>query len=180
MKYGPFKMAAKSVILICFAVFVVLPVVVVGTWHIMDSPYHRLFSSRNQTYHAQVAQACDELLAQAEPMPREIRRDGLRSLPPVLRDLNPDYVMIETNLVMVVITGGLCHKIIWAPEQLNSSWWNLKTYVRDDREGRILFSKMKPGAANHSMQRTEASRSGQSAFVAQRRLASAADAERSA
>ena len=140
MELAGAKAITKRVILICFFV----PVFFACTVAIQDWRYTR-FSWRGHNYYAHVAEACDQLAAQAEPAEREIRHDQLQSLPAVLRDLRPEYVKISTNVVLVRVGSGL---IIWAPEESNRAWWNLTTYGHDRLRGRRLFSKMKPGAAN--------------------------------
>jgi hypothetical protein len=144
MNLAHVKTIAKPVILMCFTVFVVLPVLVacglaIGDWH-----YTR-FCWRGHKYYARVADACDQLVAQAEPAEREIRHGKLQSLPDVLRELSPDYVKISSNVVLVRVESGL---IIWAPGESSRACWNLTAYGVDRRHGRKLFSKMKPGAAN--------------------------------
>jgi hypothetical protein len=143
MKLARLKRIAKPVILICFTVFVVLPVFFACIFVIQDWRYAR-FRWRGDTYYAHVAEACDQLVAQAEPAEREIRRDKLQLLPDVLRELNPDYVKMSSKIVLVRVGSGL---IIWAPEESNRAWWDLTSYGGDSRHGRRLFSKMKPEAA---------------------------------
>jgi hypothetical protein len=145
MKLAALKTAAKTVVLICFTVFVVLPLFFSCAFVIQDWRYLR-FGWRGQKYYARVAEACDQLLAQAEPIPREIRGDKLQSLPVVLRELNPDYVMIYTNVVFVRVGSG---RIVWASEESNRSWWDLTTSGASPESHR-LFSKMKPGTANRA------------------------------
>jgi hypothetical protein len=149
MKASPFITTAKAVILVCFAVFVVLPLLVACVWAAQDWRYMR-FCWRSQQYYARVAEACDIILAAGEPIPREIRRNKLESLPPALRELDVSRVIVETNLVMVVVGGGLLtHHIIWTPAA-DGTLWNLTTSSPETRKSRLIYSKTRPATANQA------------------------------
>jgi hypothetical protein len=135
MSVAALKTTAKTLILICFTVFVVLPLLFSCAFVIQDWRYTR-FCWRSQSYYARMANACELLVAQAEPVEREVHHPNLQSLPGVLRDLGPDYVRINTNYVLVRLGSGV---IVWAPDQSNRSWWYLQA------RGRRLYSRFKPG-----------------------------------
>jgi hypothetical protein len=113
---------AKAVILVCFAVFVVLPLLVACVWAIRDWRYTR-FCWRGQQYYAQVAEACDQLLAAPESMPRKLKGEELNALPPIFLELNTSRVVVDTNVVVLTMGSGLLsHLIIWKPADDGSSW----------------------------------------------------------
>lgn len=143
VKASPFITTAKAVILACFTVFVVLPLLLAGVWAVQDWRYTR-FCWRSQQYYARVAEACDQLLAASEPMPRELKREKLESLPPVLRELDVSYVVVETNLVMVRVGR---HHIIWKLAA-EGSLWNLITGSPEARNSHVIYTKAKPASAN--------------------------------
>ena len=143
--FGIFKTTAKTVVLICFTVFVVIPAFFGCLYALQDWRFTR-FAWRGQQYFAQVAEVCDHLAADAKVEPREIQGHNLQALPAVLRELGPDRVIVTTNCVMLVAGGGFVgHKIIWAADPSNKSWWNLKICGNSPDEGKRLFSKFKPG-----------------------------------
>ena len=148
MKSGTLKTTAKVLILACFTVFVVLPVLISSSTAIRQWRFVR-FSWRGKIYYAQVAEACDEVMAKADPDKPELRGDRLLSLPPVLRDLRPVYVTVYSNVMMMRDDGGLLsHQIIWGPDSANESLWHLRIRSGDSRDSRIIFSKQRPKVAN--------------------------------
>ena len=147
VKATPFITTAKAVILVCFAVFVVLPLLVACVWAVQDWRYTR-FCWRGQQYYARVAEACDQLLAAPESMPRKLKGEELKALPPVFRELNTSYVMVDTNLVVVTMGSGLLsHLIIWKPAADGSSW-NLIKSTPEAGKSRVIYSKTKRTSAN--------------------------------
>lgn len=147
MKAAPFLSTAKAIVLVCFTLFVVLPLLVGLLWKIQDWRYTR-FCWRSQEYYARVAEACDQLLASAEPLPRELKREKVPSWPPILRELNLDHIVVETNMVMMVVGGGLMsHQIIWEPAAVGS-FWNLTTGSPETRKSRVIYTKAKPTSSN--------------------------------
>jgi hypothetical protein len=149
---APLKIG-KTIVLVCFILFVVLPVLVALCWGLQDWRYTR-FCWRGQGYYARVAAACDQVLAAGEPTPRQIRGKGLEDLPPVFRDLNVSRVYVETNLVMVVVGGGwLTHHIIWSAAA-DGSGWNLITSNPEARKRDIIYTRSRPVSANKRLEPT--------------------------
>jgi hypothetical protein len=142
MNYGPFKMIGKGVILVCFTLFVVLPMLVACIWAVQDWRYAR-FCWRGQQYYARVADACDQLLKLEEPLPCEVRGEKLQSLPAVLSELQPEYATVDTNLVLVRVGR---HLIIWRSD--TGSSWKLITSDPESRTRDVRFSREKPLSAN--------------------------------
>ena len=99
------------------------------------------FSARGQDYYAQVAEACDGLLAQhAKDLPCKMAGDKLTSLPLILRGLAPSFVMVDTNCVSVLIGGGFnAYHILWVSS--DGHLWNLRVY-RGGPQSRVVFSKV--------------------------------------
>ena len=113
---------------------------VIGYWR---------FMMRSQRYYTQIADACDSLVARAESSPHEISGIELRSLPAVLRDLNPDHVIIQTNLVMVRVGGGqVSYSFVWKAQETDASWWQLRVSSGDRRHSRSVFARRSPGSLN--------------------------------
>lgn len=147
MKASPFLSTAKAIVLACFTLFVVLPLLVGLFWSAQNWSYTR-FCWRSQTYYAQVAAACEQLRVAPEPLPRKLKRGELRSLPPVLHDLDITYMIVDTNMVMMLIGGGLTSgQIIWKLSD-DSSCWNLIRGTPETRKSRVIYTKATPLSAN--------------------------------
>jgi hypothetical protein len=175
MKASPLLRTGKAIVLVCFTLFVVLPVLVGLFWSVQNWSYTR-FCWRGQSYYARVGDACDQLLAAAEPFPRKLKGDNLKSLPPTLRQLNIDHMVVDTNTVMMMVGSGLMSRqILWKPTE-DGSCWELITSNPEARSSRVVYTRAK--TANHSMQRRRASRSCQSQSHGPWRLARTADADR--
>jgi hypothetical protein len=86
------------------------------------------FLIRSQEYHGRVAQACEKLRAEHEKdMPFRIPASKLDSLPTVLRNLDPEYVVVSTNCVSLLIGGGFdAYHIFWVSEEPGGALWQLK------------------------------------------------------
>jgi hypothetical protein len=148
MKASTLVTAGKAIILVCFTLFVVLPLLMGFFWKVSDLGYTR-FCLRSQAYYARVADACDTLLASAEPIPRELKHENLKSLPAVLRNLNIDHVVVNTNSVMMVVGSGLmAHQILWRPTTDGSSWI-LITGTPETGKSRVIYTRARPTCANH-------------------------------
>ena len=148
MNFQAFKTPAKAVILLCFVLFVGVPLLVACISAVQHRRFLRL-SSRGQQYYFQVAEACDGLIAKADPAEPEIRGPKLQSLPSVLRDLKPAYVMVYTNVLMMRDEGGLMScQIIWAPDSQDASLWHLRLRSGDSRNSSIVFSKKRATGTN--------------------------------
>ena len=102
------------------------------------SPYRR-FMGKDSAYYAQVARACDAVL-QEHP----IGSSGLQpyaglpdsfslsapsaSLPPPIRALHPDSIILSTNRVYVGFgVGRLAWGIIWEQDEDRTNSWTLDT-----------------------------------------------------
>ena len=119
---------------------------------VMRSPagkYWR-FLARGEVYHAEVAAACDKLLSQDdETLPYQIRGSKLQLLPAVLRDLNPERVVVTTNYVMLRSDPGLMsYQIIWAPDDGDMSLWRLEVRFSDEPGSRVVFSRRRTAPGN--------------------------------
>jgi hypothetical protein len=105
------------------------------------------FCWQGQAYYAQVAEACDQLLTTAEPMPRKLSGDKLKSLPLVLQGLNVDRMVVDTNVVMMLVGSGLMSRqILWKPAADGSSW-NLIAGNPETRKSHVLYTKERPTSA---------------------------------
>ena len=105
---------------------------------------YRHFLIRNQAYYSDVAQACDELLKKATDKPMELLGTNLASLPVVLLKLNPDHVIIQTDLVMIRVGSGmLCYSFVWGPGEDDPSRWRLLVTGPDRQSSRIVFTQIK-------------------------------------
>ncbi|SRR6266404_7094153 len=105
---------------------------------------YRLFLMRDKAYYSDVGRACDVLIKSTTGKPIELRGAGLSSIPPVLLKLNPDHVVVQTNLVMVRIGGGvICYSLVWGPGEDDSSQWHLSITGPDRHSCRTVFSQSK-------------------------------------
>ena len=142
MKAQPFLTAGKAILLVCFSLFVVLPLVV-GLYSSVQNWSYTRFCWRGQKYYARVAEACDQILSAHEPMPRELRRDSLKSLPPILRELSVDHVIVNTNLVMMVVGSGLTSgHIVWRQTEYGSRW-ELITSNPEAHNSRVRYTELR-------------------------------------
>lgn len=148
MKASSFLTTGKVIILICFTLFVVLPVLIGLFWSFQNWSYTR-FCWRGQAYYARVAEACDQLLAAAEPLPRELKGDKLKSLPAALQDLNMDHVVVDTNVVMMMVGSGLMSRQILWKEAADGSCWNLITSNPETRKSRVRYTRARSTSANY-------------------------------
>ena len=100
------------------------------------------FMMRSQNYYSKVAAACDALIAEGKPTPREIRQAGLEALPPVLRHLHPYCVVVDTNAVMVRVGAGInAYRVFWCQNEIDPARWELKVSRSDDLSRSIVFSR---------------------------------------
>ncbi len=108
------------------------------------SPSYTVFTRRNQAYYANIADACEKVLAQDTNMSPHIRRLKPKdpSLPPLLQDLQPTCLVAGTNgLLLLIGDGPSSYKIGWIPQTLDISLWQLK--VETEGSSRLLFSRRK-------------------------------------
>src|SRR5690348_11436802 len=113
---------------------------IVGYWR---------FSMRSQEYYAKVADACDELIVRSSVPHHELKGADLKSLPAILTGLNPDHVIVETNLVLLQVGGGVVsHLIIWRTSEEDGALWKMSLALPENRTSRILFSRRRAQTAN--------------------------------
>jgi hypothetical protein len=108
------------------------------------SPSYVRFRLYSQRYYADVADGCDALLAASNITSdkRKIAGDD-RSLPPVLRDLHPAYVLVSTNSVGLRIKTRLGpYWVGWIQSDLDRTTWQLK--INAEGLSRVLFSRQQP------------------------------------
>ncbi|SPE55065.1 hypothetical protein SBV1_2030018 [Verrucomicrobia bacterium] len=102
------------------------------------------FLARGQNYYIRVANGCDELLSQHEKdLPFKIAGNKMGSLPIVLRELDPSFVIVDTNCVSLLVGGGFdCYHLIWRPEQEDGTLWQLRVF-REGPQNRVVFTRRK-------------------------------------
>ena len=101
--------------------------------------------SRDQKYFSLVAEESDKLMARTlaeNPNGRKIAGND-PSLPEVIQDLHPAYVLINTNGVLIMVGQGRAgYGITWySSDPHESGVWHLETNAEGDR--RVAFSKRK-------------------------------------
>jgi len=127
-------------VLVCFTVFVGLPLLLICVWSVQDWNYTR-FCCRSQDYYARVADACDQLLTLSESLPRKIRTEELSTLPAILRELNTTSVIVDTNIVVVMLGAGqLSHQLVWSAAP-DGSIWRLTRGTPETGKSRVIFSR---------------------------------------
>jgi hypothetical protein len=109
------------------------------------SPCYQNFADRGKDYYLQVAEACDTVLIRnpsVQGKEHKILGDD-KSLPRVLRDLYPAYVLASTNAVSVRVTAQTSsYWIMWYQNPGNQSEWRLET--SDEGLRRVVLSEIKP------------------------------------
>ena len=105
---------------------------------------YRRFQLRGQAYYSSVAAACDEVLAKGAPEWKSIKRDDLRSLPTILRDLHPDHVSISPR-GLILSNGGTWDGIIlyWVAGDDDPTHWHL-IIRHGESHGREVYSIVRP------------------------------------
>ncbi len=96
---------------------------------------------RSQVYYAQLAGACNSLIAQSRMGANgELRLPGTNeTLPPLIRDLHPANVLVKTNGVLIRIGEGRGgYGITWYSEDTAAGLWQLETFAEGTR--RVVFS----------------------------------------
>ena len=106
------------------------------------SPFatYRRFLNGDRKFYAQIAAACDSLRAHADPtgQRRTLQREDVL-VPPVLRNLEPQFVDVEPNRVYVRIgVGRASYGIVWEPDDYDPSHWELK--VQAEGPPRTVYS----------------------------------------
>jgi hypothetical protein len=113
---------------------------------------YQQFVSKSPRYYLQVADACDKLAAQASTdLASAHRLAGTdSSLPELVRDLHPDYVLIGTNGVgMRIGVGRGSYWIGWSSNPMDATLWELEASVEGSR--RTVFSQRKFSASNRKL-----------------------------
>lgn len=100
------------------------------------SPTYLSFTARSSTYYANIAGACDTLLLKTAGLANGERKipGNSNELPEILRELRPQYVVVSTNGVFLLIgVGRGGYGIIWTRSDTPDSTWQLKT-VAENKE----------------------------------------------
>lgn len=97
---------------------------------------HRKFLGRDQTYYAQVAEACDSLRkAQTIAPDAFVTMSGSeKSIPRIIRDLDPGKIIITQNAVTILVGQGRpTFGITWKQDDSSgTNLWTLSTAVEGD------------------------------------------------
>ena len=101
------------------------------------SPGYRAFVDNTPRFYAQLAVECDGLLPRGRVTEaaetHKLARDT-NSLPPLIRALNPDSILIDTNLVLLRIgTGVFSFGIVWRQSDDDADLWVLSAYTEGSR-----------------------------------------------
>jgi hypothetical protein len=126
-----------------FAVIGNLFVVVVLCASCGPQPGYRTFVNRTPGFYAQFAVECDGLLARGRVTEsaetHKLARDT-NSLPPLIKALNPDSILIDTNLVLIRIgTGVFSFGVVWRQSDGDAHLWVLSAYMEGSR--REVYSR---------------------------------------
>jgi hypothetical protein len=102
------------------------------------------FLTRDREYYMRVAEACDKLrMEHARDLPVKMSGGKLDSLPIVLHNLDPSFVIVDTNCVSLLIGGGFdAYHILWVPDEPDGAFWQLKAF-REGSRSRTVFSQVK-------------------------------------
>lgn len=96
------------------------------------SSAYRKFVRHGSAYYATVAKECDELLSRGPHTGLDVGRAlalDLKSLPPEVAKLHPQYIFVDTNGVAIHIGEGLeSFAITWGPNS-NGESWRLSVYT---------------------------------------------------
>jgi len=133
MKFPVLKLSAKVVL---FGMAVLL--VSCG-----PSPSYRSFMRRSQEYYASLARACETILAENGTLIKQRKLSGTdQLLPPIIRDLHPAYVYVNSNSVGLRIgTGRGSYWVGWSQNFYDQSLWELETSAEGMR--RVVASRRK-------------------------------------
>ncbi len=108
------------------------------------SPGYWRFTNRGQNYYAQLADGLDLVLAENHDGSGHIVKlsGEATNLPPVIRELNPTYMVVSTNWVLLVIGNGRAsYKIGWAPGSSDRSLCRLTAGRGEGSPVEVLFSR---------------------------------------
>ncbi len=101
------------------------------------------FRLHGQQYYANVAAACDKLIADAHGEDKKLRRAEMPSLPAILQDVKPEGADVRTNAV-ILFNGGTWSGIVlyWVANHEDPTLWHLA--IRDGENGaHDVFTKRK-------------------------------------
>lgn len=143
----------------CFVVALISFVVLVVMVAYRLPPTYYGFMMHSQRYYAQIATACDYLIettphsatntvGQWPPGITALRGDA-KSLPPAVRHLHANKVLVETNGVIIAIgVSRLGYSIVWerSPYDDTGKRWELATVAENLR--RVVYSRNKAEGAN--------------------------------
>jgi hypothetical protein len=109
------------------------------------SPGYNSFVHKEPAFFAQLAADCDRLLPQG-PITETAETHKLarerNSLPPLVKALNPDAVLIDTNLVLLRIgSGQASFGVVWRQSDIDAHLWVLSAYTEGFR--RELYTRRK-------------------------------------
>ena len=107
------------------------------------SPGYKAFVSNTTGFYSQLAVECDGLLTRGRVTEasetHKLARDT-NSLPPLIRAMNPDSILIDTNLVLLRIgTGVFSFGIVWRQSDADADLWLLSGYTEGSR--REVYSR---------------------------------------
>lgn len=111
------------------------------------------FLSQSPSYYLQVAQECDKLAARASTdisSPRRLAGND-SSLPQLIRDLQPSYVLVGTNGVGIRVGAGRgAYWMGWSSNPMDPTLWELEASFEGSR--RTVFSQRKFSTPNRKLQ----------------------------
>jgi len=123
------------------------------------SPTYYGFMMHSQQYYAEIATACDHLIETTPysttntvgrwPPGVTVLRGDAKSLPPAIRQLHADKVLVGTNRVAIAIgVSRLGYGIVWerSPYDNTGKRWDLATAAEGLR--RVVYSRNKAEAAS--------------------------------
>jgi len=105
------------------------------------------FQMRGQAYYAQIGDACNVLIQRVTGAgyltnagDYTFKKEKIESLPTVLRDLGPDYVIVRTNFVLIAMGYGWgSYNITWSQYDGNGSFEHLS--LNWEGNGKVIFSR---------------------------------------
>jgi hypothetical protein len=101
------------------------------------SPGYKAFVHKEPEFYAQLAADCDRLLSRGPitetSETRKLARET-NSLPPLVKALNPDRILIDTNLVLLRIgSGQASFGVVWRQSDTDPHLWALSGYTEGSR-----------------------------------------------
>jgi hypothetical protein len=125
----------------CFAYLACLTAVCVASCR--PSPSYREFMGRSRDYYAKLAEVCDGVVARPTSGAAGERRipGNDQFLPPLIRRLNPNYVLVKTNGVLIKVGEGRgSYGVSWylASTGPQANLWQMETFAEGRRE--VVYS----------------------------------------